>query len=285
MESKEPVRITRKIRSDGEGNLLIAAFTDVFRYDGAGYAKLPKPPGVQSFDAFDALEDSQGNVWVASTHFGVYRYDGDAFTHFTPANGLAHTRTMDLYEDRQGHIWIATMGGASRYDGQAFQTYTRKDGLPDDDVNVIIEDSKGTFWFGTRGATSMYDPETDTFTEVTSTSGGSLINIRTIMEDREGAIWLGGNDGIWRVREDQPVQVSTKGANHLYEDSEGDIWFTAGSSLFIITQESLSQEQPEATELVKDQGMFFGISEDQAGAIWVGTLQGVLVFDKEEITH
>jgi len=76
-----PARIVRRIRKNKDGNLLIAAFTDVVLYDGASFSKLPKPEGVESFDAFDALEDSKGNIWVGIGS-GVFRYDGEGVTYF-----------------------------------------------------------------------------------------------------------------------------------------------------------------------------------------------------------
>lgn len=67
-----PARITRKIRKDKTGHLLMAAFDEVILYDGETFSSLPKAPGIESMDAFDALEDSKGNIWMASTHHGVF---------------------------------------------------------------------------------------------------------------------------------------------------------------------------------------------------------------------
>ncbi|MEN7547027.1 hypothetical protein AAG747_03865 [Rapidithrix thailandica] len=69
-----PYRISRKIRRLRDGHLLITALSDVMHYDGKSLSKISKPEGLESFDA---LEDSKGNIWIASTHYGVFRYDGN----------------------------------------------------------------------------------------------------------------------------------------------------------------------------------------------------------------
>lgn len=280
-----PLGITRKARKDKKDNLLIAAFTDVISYNGKAFSKIPKPVGVESFDAFDALEDSQGNTWIASTHFGVFRYDGKNFTHFTSDDGLAHNRTMDIHEDKAGNIWIATLGGASYYDGSSFQNFTTKDGIPDNDVSSIIEDRTGKTWFGTRGGACYYDPSSSTFMEISNDQGEPLGNVRSIVEDKNGIIWLAGEEGIWRYDRGLLMRVLSEGGNSMYEDKNGNIWFTYKNTLSCFSKASLNLNTPKPTVVFVGEGMFFGISEDKEGKIWVGTLQGVFTYDGKSIHY
>lgn len=281
-----PSRITRKIRKDSDGNLIIAAFDDVILYDGESFSNLPRVEGFESIDAFDALEDSKGNIWIASTHLGVIRYDGKVFKHFTTDDGLAHNRTIDIYEDKAGNIWIATMGGASRYNGKSFQNFTIKEGMAHNDVNTIMEDRTGKIWFGTRGATCIYNPSSSSFNKITNNEGEPLRNVRSIIEDKKGTIWLSSQEGVWRYSS-SPItplmRVSNEGGNYIYEDKNGNIWFTYGSVLSFFSKESLNLSKPKATKVFVGEGMFFGISEDKEGNIWVGTLQGVFNYNGKSI--
>jgi len=278
-----PSRITRKIRKDSDGNLLISAFEDVVLYDGELFSNLPRVKGFESIDAFDALEDSKGNIWIASTHLGVFRYDGKVFKNFTTDDGLAHNRTIDIYEDKAGNIWIATMGGASCYNGLSFQNFTTKEGMPHNDVNTIIEDRTGKIWFGTRGTACFYDPSSSKFTEISNNEGEPLRNVKSMIEDKKGVIWLSNEEGIWRYDSSPLMLVSNKGGNYIYEDKNDNIWFTHGSVLSLFSKESLNLTNPKATEVFVGKGMFFGISEDKEGNIWVGTLQGVFNYDGKSI--
>lgn len=283
-----PSRITRKIRKDKEGSLLMASFTDVLRYDGKTFSKIPKPDGFESFDAFDALEDSKGNIWIASTHYGVFRYDGKNFTHLTPDDGLANIRTMDLYEDKAGNIWIATGGGASCYNGKSFQNFTTKEGMTHNGVNTIMEDKTGKIWFGTSGDACVYDGKR--FTTITTKDGKPFTNVWKIIEDKKGNIWLGGNDGLWRYDGSSFTNFTHDFVNYVYEDKKGNIWTTSKESahgkiwaLSRYDEESLSKEMPTPTEIKSGEDMFFCISEANNGSIWFGTLNGVYRYDGNTI--
>ena len=259
-----PIKITRKIRKDKNGNLLIAAFEDVILYDGEKFSSIPKIKGFESIDAFDALEDSKGNIWIASTHYGVFRYDGKDFMHFTTDNGLAHNRTMDIHEDKAGNIWIATMGGASYYDGKSFRNFTTKEGLTHNDVNTIIEDKSGKIWFGTRGTASLYDPSTSTFTEITRNGGMPFTKVWSIMEDKKSNIWIGGEDGLWRYDGSTFKSFSTESVTCVYEDKKGNIWTTLlRGALIRYNEKLLLNEKASPIEIFQGDSMFFRVTEDR----------------------
>jgi len=71
-------------------------------------------------------------------------------------------------------------GGVSRYDGISFRNFTTKEGL-------FLEDKTGKLWFGTGGEACFYDGKT--FTVLTH-KGKPFRNVRTIIEDKKGNIWL-----------------------------------------------------------------------------------------------
>lgn len=282
-----PTRITRKVKQDKEGNLLIAAFEDIIRYDGKSFTNFPKEKGLDSFDAFDVLEDSKGNLWIASTHLGVFLHDGKSFTRFTTNEGLAHNRSMCLYEDKAGNIWIGGQGGASRYNGKYFRNFTTKEGLAHNDVNTIMEDKTGKIWFGTRGDACYYDGKT--FTRFTKNDGTSFKNVWSIIEDKKGNIWLAEN-GIWRYDGSSFTLVIQDGGGALYEDNEGNIWNTntprlQPSVLTRFDEKTLYNEKIKGIQVFKSEGMFLGISEDEEGNIWFGGDDGVWRYDGKTVNY
>src|SRR5260221_7997030 len=114
-----PVTITRNIIQDRKGNIWMATFEGVFRYnarlpDGqAGFTNITD--GVSSARFFSILEDKQGNMWFGSIGSGVYHYDGISFQNFTTKDGLVNNEIVWIYEDKAGNIWFGAGGGASRY--------------------------------------------------------------------------------------------------------------------------------------------------------------------------
>lgn len=280
-----PSGITRKIRKLKDSTLLIAAFNDVTLYDGKVFSNIPKPESFKSFDAFDALKDTNGNIWIASTHFGVFQYSGANFVHFTTDNGLVHNRVMAIHEDDAGNIWIATMGGVSIYNGTSFQNFTTKEGLPHNDVNIIMEDKTGKIWLGTRETVSVYNPLTSTFTEIANNNGKSFKNVWSIIQDKKDHIWIGGEDGLWRYNGSSFTNFSTEFINCIYEDEKGNIWTTSSEgSLKRYDNTSLPGKKVIPIEVFKSNSMIFWVTEDYEGSFWVGTLKGVFKYKEKKVS-
>ncbi|RPE08751.1 histidine kinase [Chitinophaga lutea] len=285
-----PNAMVRKVKQDGNGNILIAASWDgVFRYDGKSFTNLTSKVGSHRF--WDVLEDRRGILWFASTDSGVYNYNGKTFQHFTTREGLANNRVMSVYEDRAGNIWFGTGGGVSRYDGRSFRNFTTREGLSNDDLTTIMEDKTGKLWFGTRGEPCFYDGKT--FTVFKNKDGKAFNNVWSIMEDKKGNIWLADNDGLWRYDGRTFTKVSQKGAFAIIEDKNGNIWTTGADepprigqawSLSRYDQKSLYDKMPAVTEIMSRGPALLGILEANDGSIWFGAVDGVYRYDGKTIT-
>jgi ligand-binding sensor domain-containing protein len=138
--SRVPMSMVRNVKQARNGDILIASYLGVFRYDGKSFANLTSKissPRVSSF--WDVLEDRKGNLWFASKDSGVYCDNGKSFQHFTIKDGLASNLALHIYEDKAGNIWF----GASRYDGKSFRKFTIKDGFPSNSIRLLLEDKTG----------------------------------------------------------------------------------------------------------------------------------------------
>ena len=185
-----PSSVTRTIKQDRNGNIWIASWEGVFRYDGRSFTNITSK--VSSARFFSILEDRRGNFWFGSIGSVVYYYDGRSFQNFTTKDGLVNNEIVCIYEDKTGNIWFGANGGASRYDGISFRNYVMNgdfmhedrtgksfpDIRPPNEVSSIIEDKKGKFWFGTKGNAFVYDGKTFT---VFTHNGKPFINVRTII--------------------------------------------------------------------------------------------------------
>src|SRR5687768_7581057 len=109
-----PGRMVRNIKQAKNGDILIAAYNGVFRYDGKLFTNITSRIPSPSF--WDVLEDRKGNLWFGTKDSGVYYFNGKLFQHFTTRQGLASNRACHIYEDKAGMIWFGTGGGISRYD-------------------------------------------------------------------------------------------------------------------------------------------------------------------------
>ena len=279
-----PNSITRNIMQDTKGNIWLATWEGIIRYDGNTFTNFTIKENLRRFHVFSLLEDSKGILWFGTIGGGVYRYDGKIFTNFTTNEGLVNNRVGCIYEDKKGIIWIGTGGGISRYDGKSFTNFTTEDGLTDNDINSILEDKTGKLWFGARGYACYYDGKT--FTKITTEEGLPFVNVRRIMEDKKGNIWLSGQDGLWRYRQKSFTKITSGFVGYIYEDKKGNIW-TSSASYGNSNNWELTRydEQGTATQINKEVGMYFGILEDKDGRIWVGTLDGVYFYDGITISY
>ena len=102
-----PNSITRTIKQDRKGNIWMASWEGVFRYDGKSFTNITRT--VSSARFFSVLEDRKGNLWFGSIGSGVYYYDGKSFQNFTTNEGLFNNEIGRIYEDKIGNIWFGVM--------------------------------------------------------------------------------------------------------------------------------------------------------------------------------
>ncbi len=274
--------ITRNILQDSSGNVWLATFTGVYKYDGKTFTNITRE--VSSARFFSILEDRSGNLWFGSIGAGVYQYDGKSFRNITTKEGLADDRVTEIYEDNLGNIWFGATGGVSRFDGKSLDNFTIEDWIPNnDDNNVwsILEDRTGKFWFGTRENAMVYNGKA--FTTLTH-NGNPFRNVHTVIEDRNGSIWLGSQFGLWRYDGNAFTNITQNSVGCVYEDKNGNIWTgskTRGWALCRYDQMTLSSSKPKATiiKLEDRDNMIFGIQQVLDGSIWFGTLLGAYRYD------
>lgn len=301
--SDSPISIVRNIEQDRNGNLWIASWEGIFRYDGKAFINVTSDLTSSRF--FFVFEDSNGNMWFGSIGSGVYHFNGKSlstgqaeFQNFTTKDGLLNNDVVSIYEDKAGNIWFGVFGGASRYDGKSFQNYIINENEMNEDltgktfserppyeVNAIIEDKTGKFWFATRGNTFVFDGKA--FSSVTHL-GKSFTNVRSIIQDLKGNIWLGGSDGLWRYDGSTYSNITKEFVGYIYEDKKGNIWTSSKTSqdwaLSRYNEKALLNKIAVVPEVIlANEGMIFGIRESNDGSIWFGTLNGVYRFDGKSV--
>ena len=158
---------------------------------------------------YGLLEDSKGNVWIATNGGGVNvlnpktgfitkytsRYD-DVAT-------ISSNYVRSFCEDRDGNIWIGTTSGLSVFNSRT-KTITRYDQnfekLESGNINCLYADNKNNIWIGTiGGGLSRLNIKTGKFNTYTIQQGLPDNNIKSIVPDRLGNLWLSTNNGICRL--------------------------------------------------------------------------------------
>ncbi|HET9571550.1 MAG TPA: two-component regulator propeller domain-containing protein [Bacteroidales bacterium] len=156
---------------------------------------------------YDILEDSEGNIWVATMGKGVFRYDPatHALKHFANSiddpHSLSSNSVSSISETTDGAIWFSTdRGGISRYNKNTdnFTSFSIAEGLPDDVAYKILEDNHQNLWFGTNKGLVRFNPASKEIRIFTKNDGllGNQFNYKSALETKSGKLYFGSFDGL-----------------------------------------------------------------------------------------
>lgn len=148
-----------------------------------------------------AVEDKQGNLWIAFLTSGLYKYSPDGkLTIYRQKDGLPGSpiflvpgaeKVRLLTKDIQGAIWLTDL------ETMKSELVTRQPPKLFDALAHAAEDSEGSIWIGTtRGG--LFRLRKQTITAYSKAEGLADNNVYPIYEDKKGIIWVGTTRGLFR---------------------------------------------------------------------------------------
>jgi ligand-binding sensor domain-containing protein/signal transduction histidine kinase len=256
----------------------------------------------QTFTAADGLPSSEirqiqrdldGSLLISTTH-GLARFrDG----HFSIEREI-DSRTFNIYVSPSGTRWemdknglraVGKNGRAARYD----LPFAAQDISSDRTFNYfsfvpMFEDSEGALWFAASG--SLFKLKDGAIKAFTAKDGAPDSRVRSLIQDRAGAIWLGTEkDGVCRFGENRFACFGTSdglSSNHvmnLFFDREGTLW--VGTN-----ERGVNRVTPRVVASVSvAEGLagknVYPILEDKTGGVWIGSFSGLSYYKNGEITN
>ncbi len=245
---------------------------------------LPNPEHITSEQglpqAFIAsiLQDRQGFIWMATLD-GLCRYDGRNFKVFQPGSGqkpsLSSTAVINLKEDAAGGIWITAEDGSVDYFNPLDETIENisenpnyKNALPWRPY-AILPDTRKTLWISFKGqGLAAYDLTTQqtTYYRHLPEDPHSLSHdeVRGILEDRKGNLWMATGNGLDRLDRatghflhlrHQPGVLNSLPENNIFgihERPDGTLLVTSANYVTLfnpVTGEMKSFRYPETGEI------------------------------------
>lgn len=192
--------------------------------------------------------------------------------------GLPDDSVQALAETPDGSLWIGTSGGLARFDGNRFTIYKSDNtsAFRENSVHCLTVARDGTLWIGMEGGGLIHYAH-GSFRVYTAADGLADMFVHAIAEDRGGSLWIGSNNGLFRLangrlqRVDGANGVPLMAVNAIQEDASGRVW--AGGSRLISIGDGVFEEHSLPGELSRNRIKSLLISKD--GAIWVGTVSGL----------
>ena len=267
------------------------------------FEHLTSADGLSNDSVFAILQDHRGFMWFG-TQGGLNRYDGYRITQYrhdpgTP-NSLAGDFVDTLFEDSRGGIWA----GLSRFDPETemFTSYTLppESSLPGHGKVTIREDERGLLWMGCigRGYLYSFDLRTGKFGSydlgIDTARAGPDSGVESMYFDASGILWLGTTEGLVRFDPSTGVRLlyhpsfSTgyrfaRRIRGIVADRAGKLWLAtpegAQNVFDPVTHAFFTRNWSKAANPVTDANQ--AIFADPGGRIWMGTRDGLKVFDPE----
>ena len=191
------------IREAHNGDLLISTRDGLSRMHDGRFSTFVLPVPLAQRQAYDALEDARGRVWLAAPG-GVFRMTARGFQNVVPGGGpLQIDNAGMLSEGLDGSMWAGTVGaGFWRIKDGNIRRFSTADGLGGDQVRSLYQDPDGTLWIGSLdgGLTAYRD---GVFVVYDAKHGLPSDNVSHIEDDQNGSLWLSTTQGISRVSKQQ----------------------------------------------------------------------------------
>ena len=166
-------------------------------------------------------------------------------------------------------------------DQYVLNTWTYRSGLPANAVNAVLQTHDGYLWLGTSAGLFRFDGIDFTRISTSPQNNKAFETITALYQTHDSSLWVGTAAAGARVLKDGKVMcydsksgfVTTR-VRGFFESRAGHLFIATNIGLFLFQNGIFSQ-------IRLDQTFINGIAEDPQGRIWVGTTDGVRIFNDD----
>lgn len=192
-----------------------------------------------------------------------------------------------LAKDAHHTIWAGGFGqGLVKYNRQK----DRFDAIPlpfaDKDIIEITPISPDTIWVHTWSGGIYALNVHDYGINPRAIHGQQLVRSRTSFIDASGAIWIGSDQGLYRIIDNHSVffdSLSNERVFAIAEDPQHNIWVGTAKGL-----NRIDSQTGQITSYTQQAGLpndfIYSVASDSKGNIWVSTNYGLSVLDPQHQT-
>ena len=310
---------------DGKGNIWLQSRDGLLKFtNGQFRPALAGAEAAQIGWVLSLCADREGSLWLGLEANGLARVRRTRFRTVTADDGLPIDSTRSVFQDREGRIWIGTLAGIAEWTDGRIRRYANVDGDSLSAVTSIAQDGDGTIWFGATGqllklrdGKLALDPEWKRVFDIkqvyrdpagrmwVATDGDGLFRfdggnrtvfraedglagnqVRAVLMDRKGAVWVATLTGVSRIAEGKITNYTAKdglGSDRvvgIYEDEADALWFATRGGL------TRFKDGRFVNYTTRD-GLFAdflgGMLDDGRGHFWFSSNQGIFQVSKAEL--
>lgn len=265
---------------DREGRLLVPTEQGLFRETEDGWQVIGEAAGLISDSTTQALEDTEGSIWIAMQGAGLARWVGDReWESWKKAEGLSSETIWNIRRDSSGALWIGTDGGLNRMPAgtERWRVWTEQNGLGGDRVRGVAVGPDGHIWAGSSpGGLSRLDPRSGRIVRYGASDGFTGERVSNLLIDSHQRLWVSTRQGLFRstpldtaIRFERLLPAGTDSGELFFEcieDRQGAIW-VAGTRGLARLFEGEWQRFTTGDGLASNLVGF--LTEASDGALWV----------------
>jgi len=251
-----------------------------------------------------SLREIGNEIWIGTSNgLTVYDKKTSKFTSFfhsdNDSSSLPANNILSILKTKKGEIWVGTTKGlcqlTSRRNGKfSFKNFPLN---PVDLLTVqsVIEAQDGSLWVGTKNKGLLkFDTKKKSYVSFLPQEKYREINteIRSLVIDKQGSLWIGAYDGIYILGKDNSLQKINSSNNStgiekvksIFMDKKGSIWigcYYKGVNLWDISNVNFSNYNKTSTKIPMSFDVVSSIIADKNQNIYFGTEGGgITIFNK-----
>ena len=264
---------------DRQSNLWIGTVNrGILRLGRRGLESLDAGSGLPNNRVGAMFSDREGNLW-AGTNAGLVRFADTPFVTWDNYSGLTDNYVRAVAQMGDGSIMIGTSRGLNRYDQEKISAIEDNASLKNDAILSLAAAKDGSLWAGMY-STGLVNWKNGKVIESVSTSSPLFgAQIRALLEDRRGNLWVGTSRGVYRKNGGELEHFGeAQGLPRdftlsLFEAKSGRIWVGTANGLGYIDGDKAGSIDISPYALSED---VFGFSEDPDGTLWISTDRAIL---------
>ncbi len=202
--------------------------------------------------AFALKEDTEHNIWIGNLkQISIIGPERNKLKRIGNAQGFKLFIGSNFTEDSHGDMWIGSLSNGINcisLKNRSIITYDSNNGFPGKGMNCI-EDLSGQLWFMQNDSIFIFNKQKTAFKTIVTNANIGNLSFPVEFKDPHGNIWVGSSDkGAIVIDPAGPLPEHLNNKNGL---ADNDVW-----SLF----------------------------EDKKGYFWIGTYNGINIYDPKERT-
>lgn len=284
-----------KLLNDGS-KIWIGTQGGVYLYEDGKISPFEKDSVLSNSSVWSVFMDRDKNLWFATQQNGVIYFNKktNTFKHFTSKNGLMNDQIFSVSQREDGTVLVGTLTGLNEINS-SFNVSEANEISTNRNICYwsVLKDKKNEFYYGTYAEGLLnFNFKTNVRRFFNASNGLTNNIILSLLKDREGNLWIGTTNGVYKYYNDKFVYYIKENGlldnyiNKVGEDSYGNYWLAIpNNGVARITGTVITNYKPDfkRSNSLLDKNVN-AILPVENGKIYFGTESGLSVFESETFT-